>query len=479
MKNNKGLTVKKEEFSKWFSEIIDKANIVDLRLNIKGFMVISPWGATILEKMYRLFSDELELKGHKQTFMPSVIPEANLKKEASHIKGFTPEVFWLKEINKEKLALRPTSETLYTPMFKLWVRSYRDLPLKVYQRGSVFRLDTKATRPLIRTREILWIEAHDAFATKEQAEAQVQEDIDTTNKILTNKLGIPFLPMRRPDWDKFAGAEYTVGSDCLMPDGKLIQQPSTHLMGQKFSKAFDAKFKNEKEQDEYLWTTAYGPAMSRILASVISTHGDDQGLILPSCLAPIQTIIIPIFKKDNKEKVIKKAKEIETKLNKLGIKSELDLTEKTPGEKFNIWELKGVPTRIELGEKELDKKQVTVFVRDIKEKQKLKLENLYEIKEIIKEYDKRILEKANKTFDGKIIDCSSEKEIKKILDQGKIAKVNFCSTEKKGISCAEKIERNLNAEVRGTMANKKEVAKGNCPICNEKATAVVYIGRSY
>ncbi len=174
-KSNKGLTVKKtEDFSKWFSEIIEKAEIVDLRLDTKGFMVIRPWGAGIIEKMYRLFSDELESTGHKQTFMPSVIPEANLKKDSSHIKGFTPEVFWLKEINKEKLALRPTSETLYTPMFKLWIRSYRDLPMKLYQRGSVFRLDTKSTRPLIRTREILWIEAHDAFSTKEQAEKQVQ-----------------------------------------------------------------------------------------------------------------------------------------------------------------------------------------------------------------------------------------------------------------------------------------------------------------
>ncbi|MBT4375819.1 proline--tRNA ligase [archaeon] len=479
-RNNKGLTVKKnEDFSKWFSEIIDKANIVDLRLDMKGFMVISPWGAAIIEKMYRLFSDELELKGHKQTFMPSVIPEANLKKESSHVKGFTPEVFWLKEINKEKLALRPTSETLYTPMFKLWARSYRDLPLKLYQRGSVFRLDTKATRPLIRTREILWIEAHDAFATKAQAEAQVQEDIETTDKILTNKMGIPFLPMKRPEWDKFAGAEYTVGSDCLMPDGKLIQQPSTHLMGQKFSKAFDAKFTNEKEQEEYLWTTAYGPAMSRILVSVISTHGDDQGLILPSCLTPIDTAIVPIFKKDNKNKVIAKAKEIEKELTKIGLKTQIDLTDKSPGEKFNIWELKGVPTRIEIGEKELDKKQATVFIRDIKEKQTVKLDKLDKIKSLIKEYDKRLLEKASKTFDGKIVECSSEKEIKKVLDEGKIAKVNFCSTDNKGLTCANKIEKTFNAEVRGTMANKKEKAKGNCPICNEKATKVVYIGRSY
>jgi len=480
IKSNKGITVKKDQdFSKWFSEIIEKAEIVDLRLDTKGFMVIRPWGAIMIEKLYRLFSEELELTGHKQTFMPSIIPEENLKKEASHIKGFTPEVFWLKEINKEKLALRPTSETLYTPMFKLWIRSYRDLPLKLYQRGSVFRLDTKATRPLIRTREILWIEAHDAFSTKEQAEKQVQEDIQITENVLHKKLGIPFLAMKRPSWDKFAGAEYTVGSDCLMPDGKLIQQPSTHLMGQKFSKAFNATFKNEKEQDEFLWTTAYGPAMSRILVSIISTHGDDKGLVLPSIISPLEIIITPIFTKKNKEKITEKAKEINLKLNKLKIKSEIDLTEKSPGEKFHIWEMKGVPIRIELGEKELEKKQITLSIRDSKEKQTLKISELDKLNRIIQEYDKRLLEKANKTFVGKIIDCFSEKEIKETLDKGKIARINICSIDENGISCSEKVEKKLKAEIRGILANKKEIPKGNCPICNQKATEVAYIGKSY
>jgi len=477
---NKGITAKKTtNFSEWFTQIIEKAEIVDIRGIPKGFMVIRPWGATIIEKVYRLFSDELEKKGHKQTFMPSVIPEENLKKESSHIKGFTPEVFWLKEINKEKLALRPTSETLYTPMFKLWVRSHRDLPLKLYQRGSVFRLDTKATRPLIRTREILWIEAHDAFSTKEEAEKQVQEDIQITKDIMEKTLGIPFLPMKRPSWDKFAGAEYTVGSDCLMPDGKLIQQPSTHLMGQKFSKAFGATFKDEKEREQYLWTTAYGPAMSRILVSIISTHGDDKGLILPSCLSPIQVIIIPIFKKINKEKILKKAREINSNLIKIGLKSEVDESEKTPGEKFNIYELKGVPIRIEIGERELDKKQITVASRDLDKKEIIKLSNLQKIKAFLKEHDERLIKKSSKLFEGKIINANSEKEIKEILDERKIARVHWCSTEKEGLPCAEKIEKETGAEIRGTLATKNEKASGKCVVCGKKATQVVYVGKSY
>ena len=480
IKSNQGLNIKKsEDFSKWFSDIIEKADIVDLRLDIKGFMVFCPWGATILERIFRLFSEELENKGHKQTFMPTVIPEENLKKESSHIAGFTPEVFWLKEINKEKLALRPTSETLYTPMFKLWIRSHRDLPLKLYQRGSVFRLDTKSTRPLIRTREILWIEAHDAFATKAQAEAQVQEDIQITENIMHKKLGIPFLPMKRPSWDKFAGAEYTIGSDVMMPDGKLIQQPSTHLMGQKFSKAFNATFKNEKGEEEFLWTTAYGPAMSRILASVIALHGDDKGLILPSSIAPISVVIVPILRKENKESILKESAIIKEKIKELGIKVELDLSEKSPGEKFHIWELKGVPLRLEIGENEIKAKELTLSIRTSDKKEKIKISELKKLNTIIEKYDQELFKKADNTIRGKIIDAKTKKEVLEILDKGCIARINFCSTDEPGAKCAAIVEKEMNAEVRGTMANKKESASGNCLICGKKATEVIYIGRSY
>jgi len=479
-KSKEGLSVKKQEnFSEWFSQVLEKAELIDLRLNMKGFMVFRPLAAITIENMFRLYEEELQKKGHKPTLMPLVIPEENLKKESSHVKGFTPEVFWLKEIGKEKLALRPTSETLYTPMFKLWIRSHRDLPMKLYQRGSVFRFDTKATRPLIRTREIIWIEAHDAFATKKEAEAQVQEDIDTTEKIMHQKFGIPFLAMKRPQWDKFPGAEYTVGSDVFMPDGKLIQQPSTHLMGQKFSKAFGAKFKNIKGKEEYLWTTAYGPAMSRILASIISTHGDDQGLIFPFCIAPIQVIIIPIFNTKNKNNIIKEATKLKENLNSIEIKTEIDASEKRPGEKYNHWELKGVPFRIEIGEKEFKTKKITLATRDIKEKQTLPIKNISELKELGKEFDTRLKEKAEKFMKGKIVNCKTKQDIKKAVNEKKVAKVNFCSIEKQGEKCAEIIEKEINAEVRGTLINKKERPTGKCIICGKPAKEVVYVGKSY
>jgi prolyl-tRNA synthetase len=481
-KYQEGITVKKQEnFSEWFTQVLEKGELVDLRLDIKGFPVIRPWAALTIENMFKYLEKELQKKHHQPTFMPCVIPKENLKKESEHVKGFTPEVFWLKDTGDNKeLALRPTSETLYTPMFKFWIRSYRDLPLKLYQRGSVFRLDTKATRPLIRGREFIWIECHDAFSTKEEAEAQVQEDIDTTEKVMHQIYGIPFLPMKRPEWDKFAGAEYTVGSDCFMPDGKLIQQPSTHLMGQKFSKAFDATFKNKEEKEEYLWTTAYGPAVSRILASVIATHGDDSGIIFPYAISPLQVIIIPIFNAENKEKIIKKAKEILEELEKLGIRAEIDERDyKRPGEKYNIWELKGVPFRIELGDKELKSREAVLFTRDTKKKEKLKLIDLKKILKLGEEFDKRLREKADESIENKIINCQNKKEIREALSSGKLARINFCSTDKNGVACAEIIEKEFSGDVRGTLANKNEKANGKCLFCGKPATKVVYIGRSY
>jgi len=482
-KNKEGLNVKKENFSEWYTQILHKAEIVDTRFGVKGFVVVRPWGTTIMENMFEFYEKELQAKGHKPTIMPSVIPESNLKKETSHIEGFTPEVFWLKgEEGEEKLALRPTSETIYTPMFSLWIRSHRDLPMKLYQRGSVFRFDTKATRPLIRGREFQWIEAHDAFATKKEAETQVKEDMKTTESVMHQIFCVPFLAMKRPQWDKFAGAEYTIGSDVLMPDGKLIQQPSTHLMGQKFSKAFNAKFKDEKGKEDYLWTTAYGPAISRILASVISTHGDDKGLVLPFSISPLKVIIVPILKKENKNKILKYSQEIKKKLDDLGLTAEIDGREYySPGWKFNEWELKGVPFRLEIGEKEMGKKTMTLFTRDTGKKSEILLKNIQNLRKLGKEYDERLRKKADKMMNGKIVNGKSKEEIKKAIKVGKIARTNWCSTEEKGISCSEHVEKNFNAEVRGTRANKKETVKPGtkCVICGKKAEEIVYIGKSY
>ncbi len=433
---------KNKDFSKWYSEILNKAEITDIRYGVKGFVVIRPWGARIIEKMYRIYESALRTTGHDPAIFPTVIPEENFKKEASHVEGFTPEVFWLdKKKGDDKLALRPTSETVFYQMYNLWIRSYRDLPLKIYQRANIFRCETKATRPLIRDREFHWIEAHDAFATKAEAEAQVQEDIAMTESVMHQIFGIPFLAMKRPSWDKFAGADYTIGSDSILPDGKIIQQPSTHLLGQNFSKPFDVKFIDEKEKENYVWQTAYGPAISRILASVISLHGDDNGLVLPYALSPVQVLIVPMHSAKLGKKIDLAVEKIISELLKENIDVDVDDSDKRPGEKFFHWEMKGVPFRIEIGEKELKNGTVSLFFRDTKEKAEINVDNLAEdIKNFGAEFDVRLRQRADKFFKGMVVSCKDKSSVKKALNSGKIASMNFCSDEKDGAKCGEFIE---------------------------------------
>lgn len=468
---------KEGDFSRWYSDILEKAEVVDIRYNVKGFVVIRPLGALLIEKMYELWETELQKRGHLPVFFPAVIPEENFKKESAHVKGFSPEVFWLEEINKgeSKLALRPTSETAFYQLYSLWIRSWRDLPLKLYQRANVFRLETKATRPLIRAREFYWIESHNVFASREKAEKQVQEDIEITEKLMHQKLGIPFLALKRPEWDKFAGAEYSIGSDVLMPGGKVIQQPSTHLLSQGFANSFNIKFKDEKGDEKYVWQTCYGPAISRILASLIAIHGDNSGLVLPFCISPIQAIIIPIYTTKNKTKILKKAKEIGKRLKEQNIKTEIDESEKTPGEKFYYWEVRGTPLRIELGEKELGGK-LTLFLRDIKKKIRVSLKD---IKKQGEKLDKRLKNKADKQFEDSIINCKTKDDIKRILQQQNVVKCNFCSIGKEGEKCAETVEKELLAFVRGTRHDIKEKPDGKCLFCGKKANETVYIAKSY
>ena len=483
--NNKGITAKKSEnFSEWYTQIIQKCELADLRYNVKGFLVFQPWSVLSMEKIYDFMESTLQRKNHKPYWFPTLIPESNLKKESSHIKGFTPEVFWVNEAgnNKldERLALRPTSETAFYQMFSLWIRSYKDLPFKTYQRANVFRYETKATRPLIRTREIFWIEAHDAFATKKEAEEQVQEDIEMTDSVMHQIFGVPFIPMKRPTWDKFPGAEYTIGSDSILPDGKVIQQPSTHLLGQNFSKSFDVKFTDEKEKENYVWQTCYGPAISRILASVISIHGDDFGLVLPFTISPIQVVIVPIIKSNSPNKIDERIEDIRFKLFSENIEVEVDYSEKRPGEKFFFWEMKGVPFRIEIGEEEIKSGKAIVFIRDTKEKIKVDLKNLSEdLKNFGVEYDVRLRQRADEFFSKSIVNCKDKDSIKKSLDFGHIARFDFCSVEKDGEKCAEYIEKELQARVMGIRVDKKEKASGKCSFCNKKANEVVYAGKSY
>ncbi|MFC1685891.1 proline--tRNA ligase [Nanoarchaeota archaeon] len=479
-KGDKGITVKRDEnFSEWYSQVVQKAELADLRYNIKGFLVFQPWSVLSMEKMYSHLQTALQRKGHKPYFYPTLIPESNLVKEASHLSGFTPEVFWVTHGGnkkfEEKYALRPTSETAFYQMFALWLRSYKDLPFKTYQRANVFRYETKATRPFLRSREFHWIETHCAFSTEKDALNQVKEDMETTKEVLHDIFGLPFIFFERPAWDKFPGASRTFAADVLNPDGKFVQQPSTHMISPQFSKAFDVKFKDKDEKEKFAHLTCYGPAVSRIFASVIIVHGDDKGLKFPWEIAPIQVVIVPI--KDDK-KLLKKAEELRKNIQNIA-SVEVDTTEKSPGEKFNLWEMKGVPIRIDLGFKDLEKKQLTVFRRDLDKKEFIKENDLIKyIEKVAKESTKNLIKKADSLFKGRIKDSKSEKEIKKVIEAGGIARCGFCSVEKEGTKCAEAIEKKTGAEVRGTKFP-KEKASGKCAVCGKKANEVVYIGKAY
>jgi prolyl-tRNA synthetase len=481
-KSQEGITAKKQEnFSEWYTQLVEKTELADLRYNVKGFVVFQPWSVLSMEKMFSCMEKVLQRKGHSPYFFPTVIPESNLKKESSHLKGFNPEVFWVTHggdnLLEEKLALRPTSETAFYQMFSLWIRSYKDLPFKTYQRANIFRCETKATRPFLRSREFHWIETHCAHANEKDAEKQVKEDMETTKEVLHDVFGLPFIFFERPAWDKFPGALKTFAADVLNPDGKVIQQPSTHMISPHFSKAFDIKYKDADMKDKDPYLTCYGPAISRIFASVIIVHGDDKGLKFPWEIAPLQVVIVPIDKDD--EKLKSKAEKLKQEIEKFA-SVKIDYSDKRPGEKFNYWEMKGVPIRIDLGLKDLQNKKITLFRRDLDKKELVDESKIIsQIEKIAKETTKNLTEKADKLFQNKIKDAKNLKEIKQIIENEGMARVEYCSMEKDGEKCAEKIEKETGAQVRGTKLDEKKKPSGKCVICGKKANHIVYVARAY
>jgi prolyl-tRNA synthetase len=476
---------KEEDFSTWFTEINKRAELSDLRYGLKGFVVYRYWAVKTLKIMYQLFEEELERNGHWPLIFPALIPSAYLKQESDHVEGFTPQVFWVTRAGtdttfEEPLALRPTSESAMYPMYSLWVRSWRDLPLKRYQSCQVWRYEGKMTRPFFRGREFHWIEAHNVFATLEEAEAQVLEDLEITRKVITEHCAIPFITFKRPQWDKFAGAVYTAAADTLMPDGRLLQLPSTHMLGDKFAKAFNIKYVDEQENERYAFQTCFGPGITRIYGALITVHGDDNGLVLPFELAPIQVVIIPIPKKGAKEVVHSRCHEIETIIRQAGFRVHIDDTDKRPGDKYYYWEMRGVPLRIEIGNREVKDKTVTIFRRDIRTREVLPMSDLRKsIRKLGEALTKELRNRAEKRFVGAIQDANSLKEVRQILKSGHIARVNFCSMELDGEACAGKIKDQMGGEVRGTRLGQEEKPWGPCIVCGNSAKAVTYIGRAY
>ncbi|MDO8625053.1 MAG: aminoacyl--tRNA ligase-related protein, partial [Candidatus Diapherotrites archaeon] len=444
---------KEKNFSDWFTEIIKSAELADLRYNLKGFLVFQPWSVLAMEAMYDYFERDLQRRGHKPYWFPALIPESNLKKEAEHVEGFTPSVFWVTHAGndslEEKYALRPTSETAFYPMLATWIRSHNDLPFLTYQRAQVWRYETKATRPFLRSREFHWIETHNGFANEEDAFQNVLGDMATTEHVMHTIFGVPFIFFERPQWDKFAGADNTYAADTIMPDGRIIQQPSTHMLGTSFAKAFDEKFMDQNGTEQLVYNTCYGPCISRIFASVIAFHGDSKGLRFPFEIAPVQVIIVPIAMHKNPA-VLQKANELRELLFDAGLRVEVDATDKMPGEKFYYWEMKGVPIRIEMGPRDLEQKQLLLYRRDTGQKITIKEKDaLSEIQKNAAALSENLRHLADQKFKDIIHDAPDRKALEKIVNDRGFARCNFCSTNLDGARCAEIVEKEIGASVRG------------------------------
>ena len=476
---------KENDFPNWFGEICKVAELADIRYGVKGFTPFPPWSFMTMNNMFALLEEVLQRKDHLPMLFPTVIPESNLTKEAKHVEGFVPQVFWIQDIGEdgkleERLALRPTSETAIYPMYSLWVRSWRDLPMKRYQRCSVFRSEVKSTRPFLRGREFLWIESHNVYTTHDEVKAQVMEDLETTKEVVTDYFGIPVMVFRRTQWDKFPGGLNTYAADTLMPDGKVIQLPSTHDLGDNFARAFDITYLNENNETVYAWQTCYGPAISRIFGALISVHGDNKGLRLPFKIAPYQVVVIPIFRGDDADSVLKYCETIQNTLRKAGLRVHLDKRDDTPGWKYNYWEMKGVPIRVEVGPRDLKGNKAVLFRRDTMEREIIDLTDLKKkVLTLGTEIDKNLREIAESKFEGLVVDADSFGTIEDALDNGKIARIPFCTTEMEGLPCAEDIKDRTGGEVRGTRIDVEEKPEGVCVACGKVATEIVYIARSY
>ncbi len=467
-----------ENFSEWFHNILEEANITDARYPIKGMSVWLPYGYQIRKHMLKVYSELLD-KDHEEVLFPLLIPETELAKEGRHVKGFEDEVYWVTQGGKkplnEKLALRPTSESSIYPMLSLWVRSHIDLPMRYYQVVNTFRYETKHTRPMIRVREITtFAEAHTVHSSSEEAEEQVKIGIEIYKKLF-NELGIPYTITKRPIWDKFPGADYTMAFDTLLPDGKALQIGTVHNLGQTFAKTYDITFENKEGEHEYAYQTCYGIS-DRVIAAVIGIHGDDKGLVLPPKISPKQVTIIPILFKKGKEEVLNKCNEIKESLENAGIRVRIDSRDIRPGKKFYEWELKGTPIRLELGPRDLENNKTVLVRRDNLEKVELSLKEdiVSPVKNALNDIDGLLRENAWDSFKDNIKSVEDVNEISSLIENGNMVSFPWCGDE----DCGKAIEELTDIDLLGTY--KEDIETDDvCAHCGKPAKHIALIAKTY
>ena len=471
---NKKITKRDVDFASWYTDVVRAASLADYS-SVKGCIVIEPNGYAIWEKMQSILDKEFKKLGHVNCQMPLLIPENLLKKEGELVNGFAPEVAWVTQGGEkkleERLCIRPTSETLFCDYYSTHVKSYRDLPKLYNQWCNVLRWE-KETRPFLRSREFLWQEGHTIHSTKEEAEKETKQMMDVYKWFHHEILAIPSITGRKTEKEKFAGAEYTLTNEALMYNGVALQAGTSHYFGQKFSKAYDVKFLNKENKQEYVYQTSWGTT-TRMIGGLIMVHSDDKGLVLPPRIAPKQVVIIPI---GNNDDILNLSNEINQKLNENNIVSYIDLSEKSPGFKFAEAEVNGIPVRIEIGKRDLENNLITIARRDTSEKYQENINvdiveyinNLLET--IQKDMYNRALERRNKlTFTAKTLE-----DVENIMNtQPGFVKADWCGREE----CELKMK-----EIKGTKSRcivDEEMITGKCVVCGEEAKHTVIWGQQY
>ncbi len=475
-----GVTVKKsEDFSEWYTQTVIKSELVDYA-PVKGLIVLRPDGYSIWESLKSSLDKKFAATGHRNGFLPTLIPESLLTKEKDHFAGFNPEVFWVTKSGDgelgDRLALRPTSETLAYTLFAKWIRSWRDLPLKINFWNTALRAEIKATKPFLRTSEFLWQEGHTVHVNSEEAEKEVTDILELYKKTVEEELAIPVITGKKSEKEKFVGAVYTFTMESLMPDGKALQMGTSHFLGQNFSKPFELKYADKENVESYAWQTSWGVSW-RLIGGMIMVHGDDRGLVLPPRVAPIQVIIIPIYYSDeDKEKIGKVSKEIEEKLKDANVRVQVDNREQiTPGFKFNEWEMKGIPLRIEIGPKDLEKNQVTFARRHNRQKDDQEITGLVE--RVVSELDKihnDMFSDAKKILEDRTSEVDTYDDFKAELEKGRLIKAPICNNPK----CEEGIKEETGADVRVITSDSKDT-DSKCIKCSDQSSIRPLFARGY
>jgi len=458
----------KKNFSKWYNRLLFISDLIDKRYNVKGCFVWKPYGYDIMLRIKKIWDELFKENGIEEMYFPLLVPVSYAKKNDSWWDAFNKQAFFIKG---EGYILRPTGEPAMYPMFSLWIRSYKDLPLKIYETVSSFRYETKHTRPLIRDREItVWHEIHCAFANKKEAEDEVKLHIEIYDE-LWRRLCIAPIKVVKPPWEIFPGAIGAIEYYSYLPNGKVMENGSINNLGQAYAQKFNIKFKDRDGKEKYVWQVCTGNG-ARLLVAIITTHGDDFGLVLPPEIARWQVVIIPINQKDLK--ILKKVREVEEKLREKGIRVLVDDSEKTPGEKFYEYEVKGVPIRIEVGKKEIDEGYLTIFKRNTREK--LKIRSIEEIKDILESISREMLEKAKKVLQDNIVFEEKKENIMKHIKNKKVVKVYYCGSGECWDAIKDLGKSKVSIEIFGT--DLKEEKEGNCIVCEKKTRTIGYVGNT-